>query len=144
MAELLTEHWLTLVFGLLSAGALAYAKYIANKFKKYKELEQEDEQDKLNILIEEKLKPIQNRLEDDLNRFNSIKDYYRYLIVEECTRLLNKGSMTAQEYQKLSEIFKAYHGIGGNSQAEDFYHRASKLPVKNEDEVENENKGEGN
>ena len=35
-------------------------------------------------------------------------------------------------------MFKAYHGIGGNSQAEEFYHKAISLQIKDE----NEKKGE--
>lgn len=130
MMELLTNHWISLIFGFISAGALAYARYISSEFKKYKQLEVEDEQEKLDKKIQEFIKPLQDKLDVDFQRFEHIKYYFRYLIIEECERLLEKEYMTAEEYQRLSETFKAYHGIGGNSQAEEYYHKAISLPVR--------------
>lgn len=139
MLELLTEHWVSLVFGLISAGALAYAKHISSEFKNYKKLKDDNEQDELDERIQAQIKPLQNKLDIDFQRFESIKLYFKYIIIEECERLLVKGSMTASEYQKLSETFKAYHGIGGNSQAEEYYHKVINLPLK---EDEKQKKGE--
>ena len=138
MMELLTQHWISLIFGLISAGALAYARYVSSQFKKYKKLQAEDEQEKLEKKIKEFTTPLQEKLNADYQRFEHIKYYFRYIIIEECERLLEKEYMTAEEYQKLSETFKAYHGIGGNSQAEEYYHKAIALPVR----YEKQKKGE--
>lgn len=137
MVELLTQHWISLVFGLISAGAIAYAKYISNKFKHFKELESENKQDELDDRMKKLMEPLQTKLEVDYQRFEAIKQYFRYIIIQDCERLLQKGFMTTDEYQKLSETFKAYHGIGGNSQAEEYYHKAMNLTVR-----QDEKKGE--
>lgn len=138
MVELLTQNWISLVFGLISAGAIAYARHINNKFKHFKKLETKNEEDELNDKIKNLIEPVQQELKLDDQRFDAIKQYFRYMIIEESERLLQKGFMTTNEYQKLSEMFKAYHGIGGNSQAEEFYHKAISLQIKDE----NEKKGE--
>lgn len=138
MMQVLINHWITLIFGLLSAGALAYARYISTQFKKYKELEQEEENEKLDKRIKSFTDPLQDKLNVDFQRFEHIKYYFRYIIIEECERLLEKEYMTADEYQRLSETFKAYHGIGGNSQAEEYYHKAIALPVR----YDNKKKGD--
>lgn len=132
MIELFTEHWVSLVFGLISAGALAYAKYISSEFKHYKKLKTDNEQDELDKRIKELIQPIQDKLEVDFHRFESIKQYFKYIIIEDCENLLQKGYMTTDEYQRLSETFKAYHGIGGNSQAEDYYHKAINLTIRDD------------
>lgn len=129
MMELLTQHWISLVFGLISAGALAYAKYISNKFKHFKKLETDNEQEILDDRMKKLIQPLQEKLDVDYQRFESIKQYFRYIIIQESERLLQKGSMTTDEYQKLSETFKAYHGIGGNSQAKEYYHKAMNLKI---------------
>lgn len=139
MVELLTQNWISLIFGLISAGAIAYAKYISNKFKHFKKLENDNEQEVLDDRMKELMQPLQDELDIDYQRFEAIKQYFRYIIIEESERLLQKGYMTTNEYQKLSETFKAYHGIGGNSQAEEYYHKAMNLMIKEE----NEKKGEG-
>lgn len=129
MMELLTQHWISLVFGLISAGALAYAKYISNEFKRFKKLETDNKQDELDDRMKKLMEPLQAKLDVDYQRFEAIKQYFRYIIIEESERLLQKGYMTTDEYQKLSETFKAYHGIGGNSQAEEYYHKAMNLKI---------------
>lgn len=138
MMELLTEHWVSLIFGLISAGALAYTKYISSEFKNYKKLKTDNEQEELDDRIKIMLKPLQDKLDIDYQRFESIKQYLRYIIIEECERLLQKGYMTTDEYQRLSETFKAYHGIGGNSQAEEYYHKAITLSIKDDDKKKGE------
>lgn len=138
MMELLTEHWVSLIFGLISAGALGYAKYISSEFKNYKKLKTDNEQDELDERIKEIIKPLQEKLEVDSKRFESIKQYFRYVIIEESERLLQKGHMTMDEYQRLSETFKAYHGIGGNSQAEEYYHKAINLMIQDDDKKKGE------
>ena len=136
--ELLTEHWVSLIFGLISAGALAYAKYVSSEFKNYKKLKAEDEQDKLEEQVQEIVKPLQDKLDECIKHFEFIQQYFRYIIIEDCERLLQKGHMTMDEYQRLNETFKAYHGIGGNGQTTEYYHKAINLNIQKD----NEEKGE--
>lgn len=41
--------------------------------------------------------------------------------------------MTCTQYETLTEFYKLYVGLGGNGQAQEFYERAMKLPIKDEE-----------
>jgi hypothetical protein len=41
--------------------------------------------------------------------------------------------MTTNQYDQLIEFYKLYIGLGGNGQAKDWYERALKLPIRDEE-----------
>lgn len=94
-------------------------------------LEERNRED-IEDLIEEKLKKIYEELGIDENKFDAIKERYKYKLVRSCEEYLEKGYMTPDEYSALSELWKTYHDLGGNSQGEDYYHRTEKLPIHEE------------
>lgn len=133
-AEFWAENWIKLLFGLLSSGILAYLGYVRKKLKEYRNLRHEDYEERLESLIQCKidsiLKPVQTELDIAKEKFEVIKDSYRYRLIALCEIYLNRGYLTPQEYHQISEMWKVYHGLGGNSQAEDYYHKVEKLPVR--------------
>ncbi|WP_440337251.1 hypothetical protein [Megamonas funiformis] len=128
----LTSYWFDLLFGLISAALLAYCRCLSNKIKKYHKMLEERNREDIEDLIEEKLKKIYEELGIDENKFDAIKERYKYKLVRSCEEYLEKGYMTPDEYSALSELWKTYHDLGGNSQGEDYYHRTEKLPIHEE------------
>ena len=141
MVEFLSKYGLELVMSLITAGALAFCKYMHGQMKNYKKLLEEKDHDELNDEIDKKLEPIVQEIEElrkyirevdvnENNRINLIIASYRFRLVQLCQVYLHQGYMTGDQYEQLSEFFKVYSGLGGNGQAKAYYDKAMQLPVK--------------
>ena len=89
------------------------------------------------------LKPFNDRLEALEDHISTDKkvgktylelilDSYRFRLVSLCKAYLRQGYMTQEQYDKLTEFYKVYHGMGGNGQVDDYYTKAIALPIKTE------------
>lgn len=141
MIEFLSKYGIELVMSLITAGALAFCKYMHSKMKNYKKLLEEKDHDELNNEIDKKLEPIVQEIEElrkytrevdvnENNRINLIIASYRFRLVQLCQIYLRQGYMTSDQYEQLSEFFKVYSGLGGNGQAKAYYDKAIQLPIK--------------
>ena len=141
MVEFLSKYGIELVMSLITAGALAFCKYMNSKMKNYKKLLEEKDHDELDNEIDKKLEPIVQEIEElrkyirevdvnENNRINLIIASYRFRLVQLCQIYLRQGYMTSDQYEQLSEFFKVYSGLGGNGQAKAYYDKAMQLPVK--------------
>ena len=141
MVEFLSKYGIELVMSLITAGALAFCKYMHGQMKNYKKLLEEKDHDELNDEIDKKLEPIVQEIEElrkyirevdvnENNRINLIIASYRFRLVQLCQIYLHQGYMTGDQYEQLSEFFKVYSGLGGNGQAKAYYDKAMQLPVK--------------
>lgn len=141
MIEFLSKYGIELVMSLITAGALAFCKYMHNQIKNYKKLLEEKGHDELDDEIDKKLEPIVQEIEElrkyirevdvnENNRINLIIASYRFRLVQLCQIYLRQGYMTSDQYEQLSEFFKVYSGLGGNGQAKAYYDKAMQLPVK--------------
>ena len=140
MLEFITTHLLEIVFGLISAGALAFCKYLYSKMKTYKKLIEEKENSILAKTIETNIEPIRKEIEElrkyvlesnnDTNKhMDLILSSYRFRLTQLCKAYIQQGFMTNTEYEQLVEFYKVYTGLGGNGQAKTYYERAVQLPV---------------
>lgn len=141
MVEFLSKYGIELVMSLITAGALAFCKYMHSQMKNYKKLLEEKDHDELSDEIDKKLEPIVQEIEElrkyirevdvnENNRINLIIASYRFRLVQLCQIYLHQGYMTNEQYEQLSEFFKVYSGLGGNGQAKAYYDKAMQLPVK--------------
>ena len=141
MVEFLSKYGVELVMSLITAGALAFCKYMNSKMKNYKKLLEEKDHDELDNEIDKKLEPIVQEIEElrkyirevdvnENNRINLIISSYKFRLVQLCQIYLHQGYMTGDQYEQLSEFFKVYSGLGGNGQAKAYYDKAMQLPVK--------------
>ena len=142
MIEFLSKYGIELVMSLITAGALAFCKYMHSQMKNYKKLLEEKDHDELDNEIDKKLEPIVQEIEElrkyirevdvnENNRINLIIASYRFRLVQLCQIYLRQGYITSDQYEQLSEFFKVYSGLGGNGQAKAYYDKAMQLPVKN-------------
>lgn len=126
----IAEHWVSLIFGLISTGAVAYCRFFYKKIKEFERMEEEKNKEQIEAMIEERVQPLREMHAETMHNFISIRDSYKYRLIELCKIYLERGSITAKEYSQLSEMWKVYHELGGNSQAEDYYYKVEDLPVK--------------
>lgn len=141
MVEFLSKYGIELVMSLITAGALAFCKYMYSQMKNYKKLLEEKDHDELNDEMDKKLEPIVQEIEElrkyirevdvnENNRINLIISSYKFRLIQLCQIYLHQGYMTNDQYEQLSEFFKVYSGLGGNGQAKAYYDKAMQLPVK--------------
>ena len=142
MLEFITTHLLEIIFGLISAGALALCKCLYGKMKTYKKLVEEKENNTLDTTIETHIEPIRQEIEE-LRKYvlesntvankhmNLILTSYRFRLTQLCKAYIQQGFMTNTEYEQLVEFYKVYAGLGGNGQAKTYYERAVQLPIHN-------------
>lgn len=133
----LVENWVSLLFGFISTGAIAYCRFSYKKIKELRVLEERQELDEIEELIEKKLEPVLKLHQESvamhqetLQNFTTIRNSYRFRLIELCQIYLERGSISTKEYSQLSEMWKVYHELGGNSQAEEYYHKVEQLPIK--------------
>ena len=55
---------------------------------------------------------------------------YKFRFIQLCKTHLRDGFITQDEFDQITEMFKLYHGLGGNGQAEEYYERVLELPLK--------------
>lgn len=154
MEALLAEWGTEILFGLISAAVMGWAKWHGDKLKKEKLQAEENaktiaEQQldkKINTHVEVELEPIYQELEDlrkycrenenlEKSHMSLIVASYRFRLVQLCKGLLNQGYITTAQMEQLSEFYKLYTGLGGNGQAKIYYEKAIALPLKAEEDL---------
>lgn len=61
-------------------------------------------------------------------------NFFRYQLINTCKKYLAQGEITQYQFDRLTELHKIYHSLGGNSQGDLYYQRALKLPIVKENE----------
>lgn len=143
MWAFIAEHLIEIVFALISAGALAFCRYLYKQLKAYKQLLNDKKYEDLDDRIDEKLKPILDDIEEirgyirkaeskENRDLELIIASYRFRLVQLCKLYIKKGYMTQDEYDQLTEFFKLYSSLGGNGQAKEYYEKTVKLEIRAE------------
>lgn len=143
MWAFIVEHIVEIIFGLISAGALAFCRYLYKQLKAYKKLLNDKKYEDLDERIEEKLKPILDDIEEirgyiratekkENQDLQLIIASYRFRLVQLCKLYIKKGFMTQDEYDQLTEFYKLYSSLGGNGQAKEYYEKAVVLEIRAE------------
>ena len=154
MEALLAEWGTEILFGLISAAVMGWAKWHGDKLKKEKIQAEENAKiiaeqkldEKIDGKIEVELEPILQELEDlrqycrdnenlEKSHMNLIVASYRFRLIQLCKGFLRQEYITEAQMEQLMEFYKLYKGLGGNGQAETYYNKAIALPLKTDDEV---------
>ena len=152
MEALLVEWGTEILFGLISAAVMGWAKWHGDKLKKEKIQAEENAKiiaeqkldQKIEGKIEVELEPVLQELEDlrqycrdnenlEKSHMNLIIASYRFRLIQLCKGFLAQGYITASQMEQLTEFYKLYKGLGGNGQAEIYYNKAIALDLKTED-----------
>lgn len=141
MLGFITEHLIEIFFGLISAGALGFCKYMHSQLKNYKSLLAEKQVHDLEETIEARIEPLKHEVEElrkyifevgatEKSHMDLIISSYRFRLVQLCREFIKQGYMTQMQYDQLTEFYKLYRGLGGNGQAQEYYEKALKLEIK--------------
>ena len=154
MEALLAEWGTEILFGLISAAVIGYAKFKNSKLMKANEdaeknaatLAEQKLDAKIEGKIEVELEPILQELEDlrqycrdnenlEKSHMNLIIASYRFRLIQLCKGFLRQEYITEAQMEQLMEFYKLYKGLGGNGQAETYYNKAIALPLKTDGDV---------
>lgn len=153
MEAILAEWGTEILFSLISAAVMGWAKWHGDKLKKEKLQAEENakiiaEQQidkKIDSHIEIELEPVYQELEDlrkycrenenlEKSHMALIVASYRFRLIQLCKGFLNQGFITTAQMEQLTEFYKLYTGLGGNGQAKVYYDKAMLLPLKTDDD----------
>lgn len=147
MVEFLANWGLEIILGLIATGITAYFTTKAKEWKKkitdYEAILTEKKNEKTEHMIEEKLEPIYEELEAlrtyiretesiEKTHMSLIIASYRFRLIQLCKEFIRQGYLTQAQYDQLNEFYRVYTGLGGNGQAQNYYQRASSLPIHEE------------
>lgn len=141
MFTFIAEHLVEIFFGLVSAGGLAFCKYLHSQLKNYKKLLEENKDTELEKIIDSRIEPIQKEIEElrkyvmetkdiEKNHMQLITSSYKFRLIWLCKTYIKQGYMTQEQYDQLSEFYRIYSELGGNGQAKEYYELALELPIK--------------
>lgn len=145
------EHFIDVLFSLLTAFLLYICKKIWADKEKYKKMINDNKDqilaETMSKQLDEKLKPIINSIDTLKSDFESLREDIQKIskkeqedvdtfLDSEKTRLINlcqghleKGYMTPEESRTLTHLYSNYQSLGGNGEAEKNYNRVATLPV---------------
>ena len=117
--------------------------YFSKQAKMYRSLYNQNQKENLRNTIREEVEPIYEELGRLSARVEScesrehrdveaILQSYKFRLVYLCKTYLRQEYITQDQFDQLSEFYKVYHNLGGNGQAQEYYERASALPIKGE------------
>lgn len=149
MVPFLVEWGLEIFVSVITALILGYFTYQATQYRQkkqqYQELVREQEIQKAEIIIDTKLEPIYQELEElrtyvretqniEKTHMALIVASYRFRLIQLCKQYIHQEYMTTTQYEQLTEFYKLYVGLGGNGQAKSYYERAIALPIHDEEQ----------
>ena len=127
LAEWGSEIILSLIIAILTYYFKKADKEKDAKLEHYQKLLQEEKDEQTEAMIEEKIAPLYDELEDIRKRILSLGDKengdikkidenfkliiasYKYRLVQLCKELLNQGFMYQYQYEHLNEFYNLYH-----------------------------------
>ena len=72
-----------------------------------------------------------NRIQANNDRnFNLIINSYKFRLIQLCKSHLRDGFITQADFDQITEMYKLYHGLGGNGQAQEYYDKVLELEIK--------------
>ena len=146
--EFICAHWADVLLSLISAGLLAFCRYLWKEMSKYKSLLEEKDQQEIQKIIDERTEPIKQEIrelyekimelelkidktsETFQNQIKIILTSYKYRLVALCKIYLEHKSISPDELEQLTEMYKVYSDLGGNGEAEKYYNRTIQLPIR--------------
>ena len=54
---------------------------------------------------------------------------YKFRLIQLCKTHLRDGWITEGDFEQITEMYKLYHGLGGNGQAQEYYERVIELDI---------------
>ena len=81
---------------------------------------------------------------DDLNEvqakneenFKLIINSYKFRLIQLCKTHIRDGYISASDFEQITEMYKLYHGLGGNGQAQEYYDKVLELDIRKDNDIQ--------
>ena len=81
---------------------------------------------------------------DDLNKiqakneenFKLIINSYKFRLIQLCKTHIRDGYISESDFEQITEMYKLYHGLGGNGQAQEYYDKVLELDIKKDNDIQ--------
>lgn len=81
---------------------------------------------------------------DDLNEiqakneenFKLIINSYKFRLIQLCKTHIRDGYITEHDFEQITEMYKLYHGLGGNGQAQEYYEKVLELDIRKNNDIQ--------
>lgn len=81
---------------------------------------------------------------DDLNEvqakneenFKLIINSYKFRLIQLCKTHIRDGYISESDFEQITEMYKLYHGLGGNGQAQEYYDKVLELEIKKDSDIQ--------
>ena len=60
---------------------------------------------------------------------------YKFRLIQLCKTHLRDGYITQDAFEQITEMYKLYHGLGGNGQAQDYYERVMEFEIRDKEKI---------
>lgn len=67
---------------------------------------------------------------DNAKSMEMIINSYKFRLIQLCKTHLRDGYITEHDFEQITEMYKLYHGLGGNGQAQEYYEKVVSLEMK--------------
>lgn len=71
-------------------------------------------------------------------KFNLIINSYKFRLIQLCKSHLRDNFITERDFEQITEMYKLYHDLGGNGQAQEYYEKVLKLQIVPNDKKDDE------
>jgi hypothetical protein len=68
--------------------------------------------------------------DENVRNLNLIVNSYKFRLIQLCKTHLRDNFITEADFEQITEMYKLYHGLGGNGQAQEYYEKVLKLEIK--------------
>jgi hypothetical protein len=79
------------------------------------------------------LHEIQGKNEEN---FKLIINSYKFRLIQLCKTHLRDGFISESDFEQITEMYKLYHGLGGNGQAQEYYDKVLELEIKKDNDIQ--------
>lgn len=128
----LTSNFINLIFGLLSAGLLAFCRFLYKDKERYRHLANSEKDKEIENTIDKKLERVYEKIEELKCYIEEVEGKEQSLhtqtiaswgfrISQLCTLYLEQGYMTQSQYIQLVEMYNMYSQIGGNGKVKEIF-----------------------
>ena len=85
---------------------------------------------------DEMYKDLQQTHKETLDALELITNSYKFRLIQLCKTHLKDGYITEEDFEQITEMYKLYHGLGGNGQAQEYYDKVLKLDIKKDNDIQ--------
>ena len=68
--------------------------------------------------------------QETLDALDLIINSYKFRLIQLCKTHLRDDYISESDFERITEMYKLYHGLGGNGQAQEYYEKVLRLEIK--------------